>query len=107
MACLPPEAPEPAPDIPLPIVVIFMPVATPSGRRYSPGRVQSGHLAADGDRRHALRVEEQGVYREEVYGIMFALADLKTDVRTILRYIEDEDDGEEEEEEEEEDLPDC
>lgn len=42
-------------------------------------------------------MEAQGIYRREVYEIMFGLADLKIDVRKILSYIEDEDHGEEEE----------
>jgi hypothetical protein len=42
--------------------------------------------------------EEQGIYRGEARAMMFALADIQTDVRQILGYIEDEDDGEEEEE---------
>jgi hypothetical protein len=43
--------------------------------------------------------EEMGIYRGEVTAIMWALADLQTDVRKIVGYIEGDD-----EEEEEEDL---
>jgi hypothetical protein len=32
--------------------------------------------------------EEQGIYRDEVFTIMGALADVTVDVRKILRYIE-------------------
>ncbi len=42
--------------------------------------------------------EEQGIYRDEVFTIMGALADVTVDVRKILGYIEGDDDGEEEEE---------
>ena len=42
-----------------------------------------------------------GIYRGEVREIMFALADLRADVRKIVGYIE----GNDDEEEEEEDLP--
>ena len=46
--------------------------------------------------------EAQGIYRGEVETIMFALADITVEVRTILSYIEGGDD-----EEEEEGLPDA
>jgi hypothetical protein len=49
-------------------------------------------------------MEQQGIYREEVYAIIGGLADVKSGVLQLLRYIEEEDDGEEEEEE---DLPDA
>ena len=46
--------------------------------------------------------EEQGIYRGEVRSIMFALADITVDLKTILGLLEGDD-----YEEEEEDLPDA
>jgi hypothetical protein len=46
--------------------------------------------------------EEMGIYRDEVTEIFGALADIKSDVRKIVGYIEGDD-----EEEAEEDLPDA
>jgi hypothetical protein len=43
-------------------------------------------------------LEEQGIYREEVKAIMGAVFDVRTGVRRILAYIEEEDDGQEAEE---------
>jgi hypothetical protein len=42
--------------------------------------------------------DEQGIYREEVFAIMGALADLIVNVETILGYFEGGDDDEAEEE---------
>ncbi len=43
-------------------------------------------------------MEEQGIYRDEVLDIIGALADLRVDVRQILRYLTEDEDEEEEEE---------
>lgn len=45
-------------------------------------------------------MDEQGIYREEVYDILIALADIKSDVTRVLQYLEEEDEDEPEEEEE-------
>jgi hypothetical protein len=39
-----------------------------------------------------------GIYRGEVVEIMFALADIKADLRDLVQYFLEEDDGEEAEE---------
>ena len=68
-------------------------VARPQGGRFR-------HLAQAQGHRHADGVQEaMGIYRGEVYEIMGALADLRADVREIVRYLLDEDDDETEEEE--------
>ena len=43
-------------------------------------------------------MEEQGIYRGEVFEIVGALADLRVGVNAILRYLGEDDDEEEEEE---------
>ena len=61
------------------------------------------HLAPPQHIRHRGSVdEEQGIYRGEVSSIMFALADIMVDVRTILGSVRGDDD-----EAEEEDFPDA
>ena len=51
----------------------------------------------DGGARVAFVEIEPVVYREEAVGLLFAVADILTEVRAIRRHLEADDDGEEEE----------
>jgi hypothetical protein len=62
------------------------------------GQVPTGHLADYGHRRHAGRVEqapERLIYREEVLGIIGALADILVEIRDIRDLLKEDEEEEE------------
>ncbi len=63
-----------------------------------------GHLAKDVRRRHPGDVDEEvGIYRDEVFDILGALADISSDTVQILAIVGGDNEEEEEYEEEEDD----